>query len=146
MPSLHGISHFGASSSAAADDDDSRPDSVAIFNAAAYVPTSAPQIRSTANFSRPGTMAPAPSTGPYSSSPAYTNRGLSFASSSSPPDPRPRPNGIASGEYVAIDSVSRTESMTHRGRFSYASNSTTNVNAVHSPRRVRRKKDPTPFK
>ncbi|KXL45578.1 hypothetical protein M433DRAFT_50061, partial [Acidomyces richmondensis BFW] len=37
----------------------------------------------------------------------------------------------------------RTESMTHRGRYSYAS-STVNVN-VNSPRRVRRRKDPTPF-
>ncbi|KAF2208264.1 hypothetical protein CERZMDRAFT_62289 [Cercospora zeae-maydis SCOH1-5] len=34
--------------------------------------------------------------------------------------------------------------MANRGRFSYAS-TTTNVNAFSSPRRIRRKKDPTPF-
>ena len=37
----------------------------------------------------------------------------------------------------------RTESMTNRGRFSYASS---HVSAINSPRRVRRRKDPTPFK
>ncbi|KAL1644131.1 hypothetical protein SLS58_004411 [Diplodia intermedia] len=44
------------------------------------------------------------------------------------------------GEYV--DPYARTESMTHRGRYSYAS---TAVSTVNSPRRVRRRKDPTPF-
>lgn len=34
--------------------------------------------------------------------------------------------------------------MTNRGRFSYASTAT-NVNSFNSPRRIRRKKDPTPF-
>lgn len=37
----------------------------------------------------------------------------------------------------------RTESMTHRGRYSYASSA---VSTINSPRRVRRRKDPTPFK
>lgn len=45
------------------------------------------------------------------------------------------------GEYV--DPYARTESMTHRGRYSYASSA---VSTVNSPRRVRRRKDPTPFK
>lgn len=35
------------------------------------------------------------------------------------------------------------ESMTHRGRYSYASSM---VSTVNSPRRMRRRKDPTPFK
>ncbi|KUI61990.1 Septin-4 [Cytospora mali] len=40
------------------------------------------------------------------------------------------------------DPYARTESMTHRGRYSYASSA---VSTVNSPRRVRRRKDPTPF-
>ncbi|KAF2643392.1 hypothetical protein P280DRAFT_251777 [Massarina eburnea CBS 473.64] len=43
---------------------------------------------------------------------------------------------------VDSDSYPRAESMTHRGRLSYASSAFSSVN---SPRRVRRRKDPTPF-
>lgn len=49
----------------------------------------------------------------------------------------PIPNGSS------VDPYARTESMTNRGRYSYAS---TAVSAVNNPRRVRRRKDPTPFK
>ncbi|KAL1988707.1 hypothetical protein VTN96DRAFT_8407 [Rasamsonia emersonii] len=42
----------------------------------------------------------------------------------------------------AIDPYARTESMTHRGRYSYASSA---VSSVNSPRRLRRRKDPTPY-
>ncbi|EXF85831.1 hypothetical protein COL5a_009265 [Colletotrichum fioriniae] len=42
----------------------------------------------------------------------------------------------------AYDPYARTESMTHRGRYSYASSA---ISTVNSPRRVRRRKDPTPF-
>jgi len=42
-----------------------------------------------------------------------------------------------------VDPYARTESMTHRGRMSYASSA---VSSINSPRRVRRRKDPTPFK
>lgn len=48
---------------------------------------------------------------------------------------------VPSGNWV--DPYARTESMTHRGRYSYASSA---VSSVNSPRRVRRRKDPTPFK
>lgn len=48
----------------------------------------------------------------------------------------PLPNG-------GFDPYARTESMTHRGRYSYASSA---VSTINSPRRVRRRKDPTPFK
>lgn len=41
------------------------------------------------------------------------------------------------------DPYTRTESMTHRGRYSYASSA---VSTLNSPRRVRRRKDPTPYK
>lgn len=59
-----------------------------------------------------------------------------------PPIPISSPSTTYSkGEYV--DPYARTESMTHRGRYSYAS---TAVSTVNSPRRVRRRKDPTPFK
>ncbi|KAE8150487.1 Annexin [Aspergillus avenaceus] len=40
------------------------------------------------------------------------------------------------------DPYARTESMTHRGRYSYASSA---VSAVNNPRRLRRRKDPTPY-
>ncbi|KAI1449154.1 hypothetical protein F5Y02DRAFT_251283 [Annulohypoxylon stygium] len=53
----------------------------------------------------------------------------------SPPVP-PVPNG------AWVDPYARTESMTHRGRYSYASSA---VSTINSPRRVRRRKDPTPF-
>lgn len=55
---------------------------------------------------------------------------------SAPPVP-PVPSGNL------VDPYARTESMTHRGRYSYASSA---VSSVNSPRRVRRRKDPTPFK
>ncbi|EFX01625.1 septin [Grosmannia clavigera kw1407] len=41
-----------------------------------------------------------------------------------------------------VDPYARTESMTHRGRYSYASSA---ISTINSPRRVRRRKDPTPF-
>jgi hypothetical protein len=50
-------------------------------------------------------------------------------------------NGSRNGDWV--DPYARTESMTHRGRYSYASSA---VSTINSPRRVRRRKDPTPFK
>lgn len=43
----------------------------------------------------------------------------------------------------AIDPFARTESMTHRGRYSYASSA---VSSINNPRRLRRRKDPTPYK
>lgn len=55
--------------------------------------------------------------------------------SSNPPMP-PVPNGNW------VDPYARTESMTHRGRYSYASSA---ISTINSPRRVRRRKDPTPF-
>ena len=41
------------------------------------------------------------------------------------------------------DPYTRTGSITNRGRYSYASSA---VSTLNSPRRVRRRKDPTPFK
>lgn len=49
-------------------------------------------------------------------------------------------HSAVTGEYV--DPYARTESMTHRGRYSYASSA---VSTINSPRRVRRRKDPTPY-
>lgn len=59
--------------------------------------------------------------------------------------------GVSGGaRYLKSSSVPFTEdpyakegSMAHRGRYSYASSA---VSTVNSPRRVRRRKDPTPFK
>lgn len=124
--------------------DDSRPDSVAIFEHA-YTISNSPsqrqhqqQQRPAANFSRPQAMAPTPASNNSSSSPGYATRS---GPSSSPPY---RPGiSTGSGEYVVDPYEDRTHSITNRGRFSYASS---HVNAVNSPRRVRRRKDPTPFK
>jgi hypothetical protein len=55
----------------------------------------------------------------------------------------PMPPNTAGSNGESVDPYARTESMTHRGRYSYASSAVSNVS---SPRRVRRRKDPTPFK
>ena len=44
-----------------------------------------------------------------------------------------------------VDPTARTESMTNRGRYSYSNSPGVN-GSVSSPRRIRRRKDPTPFK
>ena len=43
----------------------------------------------------------------------------------------------------SVDPYARTESMTNRGRYSYASSA---VSTINNPRKMRRRKDPTPFK
>ena len=65
----------------------------------------------------------------------------SAATGNVPPIPPIPSNGSRNGDWV--DPYARTESMTHRGRYSYASSA---VSTINSPRRVRRRKDPTPFK
>ena len=75
--------------------------------------------------------------------------------------PRPLPSGSvsmmkANGPYQVpvppipndrnsenVDPYARTESMTNRGRYSYASSA---ISTINNPRRIRRRKDPTPFK
>lgn len=77
------------------------------------------------------------------------HRGGSMPYGSSPPHGVPVPPipssspGSKNGDYV--DPYARTESMTHRGRYSYASSAVSTI-GINSPRRVRRRKDPTPFK
>lgn len=65
-------------------------------------------------------------------------------------DERPESADAFPGESTApsmtspLDDIyARTESMTHRGRYSYASSA---VSTINSPRRLRRRKDPTPYK
>ncbi|KAK9777327.1 hypothetical protein AB5N19_02362 [Seiridium cardinale] len=93
---------------------DVRPDSLAIVSGQAHQPRYQPHY-------------PAP--GRASMDPGRPSV------SSNPPMP-PIPDG------GWVDPYARTESMTHRGRYSYAS---TAVSTINSPRRVRRRKDPTPF-
>lgn len=98
--------------------DNYRPDSVAIIsNKVGNHPH---------NFSRPSTE--------YSPPKARSSvqPGLAVAA--------PMPG--SSPSYMDFDPYPRTESMTHRGRYSYASSQ---ISTVNSPRRVRRRKDPTPF-
>lgn len=52
-------------------------------------------------------------------------------------------NSASANKTEPVDPYARTESMTHRGRYSYASSA---VSTINSPRRVRRRKDPTPYK
>jgi hypothetical protein len=70
--------------------------------------------------------------------------------SSSPPSYEvPVPPMSSSSSHMkngeSVDPYARTESITHRGRYSYAS-SAISASGINSPRRVRRRKDPTPFK
>ncbi|KAK5114654.1 hypothetical protein LTR62_002227 [Meristemomyces frigidus] len=133
---------------------DQRPDSFQIFSNQ-YHPSTAPPVRppaTTANFSRPGQIANSMSSSSNhtnSSSPAYNLRtGNAFAQQASvSPAVGSAPTRIGSnGEYVT-GALDRNESMAHRGRYSYTSSSMMQPvnNAVNSPRRVRRRKDPTPF-
>lgn len=94
---------------------DVRPDSLAIVSGQAYQPRHQPQY----------TPSGRPSMDP----------GRPSISSSPPMPPVPA--------IPDVDPYARTESMTHRGRYSYAS---TAMSTINSPRRVRRRKDPTPFK
>jgi len=120
-----------------------RPDSFAIFNNAYHrnapqstnVRTAAP-AQSAANFSRPGNVSMSSAHRDNSSSPAYALRGAS-ASASPPPAAVAAKNGD--------DLTERTASMTNRGRYDYTANSA-QAGHVNSPRRMRRRKDPTPFK
>ena len=56
------------------------------------------------------------------------------------------PQAAAGSSPPSTDSLNRAESMTNRGRYSYATNAAAVNGNVNSPRRVRRRKDPTPFK
>lgn len=103
--------------------EETRPDSVAIVSnkAGTYNPNAH-------NFSRPSTDTYRM---PHQSSPAVAA-------------PAPAPAvGSSPSTYMDYDPYPRTESMTNRGRYSYASSQ---ISTVNSPRRVRRRKDPTPFK
>ncbi|KAK5117473.1 hypothetical protein LTR85_008858 [Meristemomyces frigidus] len=143
LPSLNplpNISTFGG--------EDARPDSVAIFNSQYTTdPRQTPfprqaQPGAPANFSRPGNVAMPSSNYNSSSSPAYAIRqGNAFAQAAASSSPSMTAKST-NGDYAA-DTGHRSESMTNRGRYSYAS-STAQAN-VNSPRRVRRRKDPTPF-
>lgn len=71
---------------------------------------------------------------------------LHFESSPQPSNPSARVGSLTKSHTTPVlpfDPYARTESMTHRGRYSYASSA---ISTLNSPRRVRRRKDPTPFK
>ncbi|KAK2629682.1 hypothetical protein QTJ16_000502 [Diplocarpon rosae] len=96
-------------------------------------------------------VAPIPNNNYNNRSGAYPNgrpsmeppRAVAMAVSSGPVPPIPPiPSSYGSRNGDWVDPYARTESMTHRGRYSYASSA---VSSINSPRRVRRRKDPTPF-
>ena len=60
-----------------------------------------------------------------------------------PVPPVPPIPGTAITPKSFVDALPRTESLVHRGRYSYASSA---ISTINSPRKLRRRKDPTPFK
>ena len=60
-----------------------------------------------------------------------------------PVPPIPSIPGVTSIPTSPYDQYARTESMANRGRASYASSA---ISTINSPRKIRRRKDPTPFK
>lgn len=67
-----------------------------------------------------------------------------FTSPRAPSYTRDRGSSVGSPvASVCQDPYARTESMAHRGRYSYASSA---VSTSKNPRRLRRRKDPTPYK
>ncbi|KIH87439.1 hypothetical protein SPBR_04895 [Sporothrix brasiliensis 5110] len=94
--------------------------------------------------------APAPNLGSSFGEPAHDAAPTDYYNSNYTPRPSMEPSRsvanvpimppVPSGAWV--DPYARTESMTHRGRYSYASSA---ISTINSPRRVRRRKDPTPF-
>lgn len=117
---------------------------------AAAIPKSPPRLPDLYNGSAPPPLPyndredRAESTGNMAARSNYQGRGSiepgRSASGTVPIPPIPSSGG-RNGDWV--DPYARTESMTHRGRYSYASSA---VSTINSPRRVRRRKDPTPFK
>ncbi|ODA78606.1 hypothetical protein RJ55_05988 [Drechmeria coniospora] len=85
----------------------------------------------------PDVQSPEPA---YSLSPSPI-KGFANRPSADAPRNYARP-GLPPPPPIPFDPYARTASMTHRGRESYAS---TAMAAPNSPRRVRRRKDPTPF-
>lgn len=67
-----------------------------------------------------------------------TNHPALYGNVPIPPIPRDSQEGRG-----YVDPYARTESMTNRGRYSYASSA---VSTINGPRKIRRRKDPTPFK
>lgn len=98
-----------------------------------------PQLQSFGGEDRPDSVAIVSGKGYQGRSSMDPSR--SSAATGSVPIPPIPSNGGRNGDWV--DPYARTESMTHRGRYSYASSA---VSTINSPRRVRRRKDPTPFK
>ncbi|OAA53659.1 septin [Niveomyces insectorum RCEF 264] len=97
--------------------------------------------------------APAPNLQGTFGEPASDDRGTASPTDYYNSNYTPRPSMDPSGSIVSVpmppvptgawvDPYARTESMTHRGRYSYASSA---ISTINSPRRVRRRKDPTPF-
>lgn len=103
-----------------------------------YNGAAAPQLQSFGGEGRPDSVAIMSGrvSGTYQSRPSIEPGRSSTTSAPMPPIPK---NGYDGN----VDPYARTESMTHRGRYSYASSA---VSTINSPRRVRRRKDPTPFK
>ena len=100
-----------------------------------------PQLQSFGGEDRPDSVAIVSGRAYYSQGRGSMDPSRSSMATGSVPIPPIPSSGGRNGDWV--DPYARTESMTHRGRYSYASSA---VSTINSPRRVRRRKDPTPFK
>ncbi|KAH6607366.1 septin aspe [Trichoderma cornu-damae] len=73
----------------------------------------------------------------------HSGRESSSRSSAEPPRAAPNRLPVPPIPHAGFDPYARSESMTNRGRYSYASS--TAMSTINNPRRIRRRKDPTPF-
>ena len=111
-----------------------------------YNGTAFPKLQTFGGEERPDSLAiMAGRTGQHSQSrqPGEPPRAISTNTQNIPIPPIPGNMNGATKKTDDFDPYARSESMTHRGRYSYASSA---ISSISNPRRVRRRKDPTPFK
>lgn len=115
-----------------------------------YNGTALPKLQTFGGEDRPDSVAiMSGRTGNYSQPrhPAEVPRTMSTNTQNIPVPPIPANIYGATKKSENFDPYARTESMTHRGRYSYASSAVSvGGSSISNPRRVRRRKDPTPFK
>ncbi|KAL1301573.1 hypothetical protein AAFC00_005808 [Neodothiora populina] len=133
MPSLDGFGGVPVTANAGVHDVHNRPDSVAIFSGEFHEAAPPPRKAPVNNFSRPGRATASPPSDSPGTSATYLTSSPSVRTATTVDDAE------------QIGSYDRTKSITNRGRESYASAALSAGGNVNSPRRVRRRKDPTPF-
>ncbi|KAF7587740.1 hypothetical protein BBP40_006818 [Aspergillus hancockii] len=87
-------------------------------------------------------LSPAPVLESFGGEERHDNGATLSNNTPSPQRQQPQQPPSRSSMSTDYDPYARTESMTHRGRYSYASSA---MSTVNNPRRLRRRKDPTPY-